>query len=347
MPADSAVSRPETLCTPLTSVVANWSHHSAKAASRCVAASPQGVLTQGRRLADQPRIVVEDPLHQPRELVDAVVAHAVLHGRKQAELAAEAQDVPGIDQRAALDRPVQQVLDLRASARRPPASCPRSIAVWPVVRRPSISATIRGAGTGSTRACLPLASGMSHQREQVSQVDVLQVLGPQPGHAMVQMLPRAPNGCRRAVASARNRSPCGSGRCSQKLLIEPIAVAGDPRQERGQRDGGIVRLRPAAAHAGGHEHRAGQHGGRFVEQLAARNVAVLADAGQQGIERHLLHDEPAVATLVVDVVRVPLAEVIVGPLVDRVIEVVGPRVEGQLVQQLQIEVGLFQQTRRR
>ena len=35
--------------------------------------------------------------------------------------------------------------------------------------------------------------------------------------------------------------------------------------------------------------------------------------------------------------RVPLAEVVVGPAIDGVIEIVGPRVEGDLVQAIQIE----------
>ena len=58
------------------------------------------------------------------------------------------------------------------------------------------------------------------------------------------------------------------------------------------------------------------------------------DARQQRVERDLLQHEAAVVAAVVDVLQVPLAEVIIGPLAGRMVEVVGPRVERQLVEQL-------------
>ena len=71
----------------------------------------------------------------------------------------------------------------------------------------------------------------------------------------------------------------------------------------------------------------------------------MLDARRQHVQRHLLHDKPAVATLVIDVVWIPLAEVVIGPLVDRMIKIVGPRVERKLVQQLGIEMSFSQQGR--
>ena len=50
---------------------------------------------------------------------------------------------------------------------------------------------------------------------------------------------------------------------AKKALVEGVPVAGDPRDQLGQRDGGIVRLRAAAADAAGHEDRPRQRGGRF------------------------------------------------------------------------------------
>jgi hypothetical protein len=44
--------------------------------------------------------------------------------------------------------------------------------------------------------------------------------------------------------------------------------------------------------------------------------------------------------LVVDQVRVPLAEQVVRPAVDRVPVVIGPRVEGELVHEGQVEPGV-------
>ena len=44
-------------------------------------------------------------------------------------------------------------------------------------------------------------------------------------------------------------------------------------------------------------------------------------------------------------VRVPFAEDVVGPAVDRMAVIVGAQVEGQLVEQGRVEVGLGQQGR--
>ncbi len=63
---------------------------------------------------------------------------------------------------------------------------------------------------------------------------------------------------------------------------------------------------------------------------------------EQHVERDLLHDKAIVKAAAVDVMRIPLAKVVVGPLVDRMIEVVGPGIEGQLVEPVQIELGFAQ-----
>ena len=62
---------------------------------------------------------------------------------------------------------------------------------------------------------------------------------------------------------------------------------------------------------------------------------------EQRVERDLLQHEAAVVAAVVDAVQIPLAEVVVGPLAGRVVEVVRPRVERQLFDQLRIEPGLL------
>ena len=71
----------------------------------------------------------------------------------------------------------------------------------------------------------------------------------------------------------------------------------------------------------------------------------LVHAVEQGVERDLADDVAAIAALVVDVVRVPFAEDVVGPAVDRMAVIVGPHVQRQFVQQVQIELGLREQRR--
>src|SRR5207253_2107736 len=69
------------------------------------------------------------------------------------------------------------------------------------------------------------------------------------------------------------------------------------------------------------------------------------DAVVEGVQQDGPDDVAAVAGLAVEVVRVPLAEDVVGPAVDGVAVVVGPRVQGQLVQQLRVEAGVLENGR--
>ncbi len=59
-----------------------------------------------------PGVRVEKPVNQFQQLVDSGIGDAVFDRRKQAELAAEAEDIPRIDDRPAFDPPVQKILDL-------------------------------------------------------------------------------------------------------------------------------------------------------------------------------------------------------------------------------------------
>ena len=66
----------------------------------------------GSRLVD-PHVEREDVADHAQQLIDAMVVNAVLDGRKEAVLAVEAQNVPGIDHGPALDRAAQQGFDPR------------------------------------------------------------------------------------------------------------------------------------------------------------------------------------------------------------------------------------------
>jgi len=145
---------------------------------------------------------------------------------------------------------------------------------------------------------------------------------PQAGHLFLEPL-------------AANRLELGD-----ELFVVAVAIGGDVWKQRRERDGRIVRARTVARHAGGHQDRAGENGGGFPEQLVARAFDFVVDTLHQRIESDLLNDEPPVVALVVDAVGVPLAEVIVGAAIRRMIEIVRPRVDGQLFQVLGMEPGL-------
>ncbi len=102
---------------------------------------------------------------------------------------------------------------------------------------------------------------------------------------------------------------------------------------------------PIAADAGAHQHRPGQHGRFLEEDFLVGQIVSLGDPLEHGIQRDLLHDETAAAPRIVQLAEVPLPEEVIGPLVHRVVEVVGAGIDGQLVQHRRIEHGLQQQHR--
>ena len=69
----------------------------------------------------------------------------------------------------------------------------------------------------------------------------------------------------------------------------------------------------------------------------------MLNARHERVERYRLEHEVAVEATIVDVVRVPLAEVVIGPFARGVVEVVRARVDGQLFEQVGVEPGLTQQ----
>ena len=89
------------------------------------------------------------------------------------------------------------------------------------------------------------------------------------------------------------------------------------------------------------------HDGRGVEHASPRPARRICDPGEQPVERVLADDEAAVAALVVEVVRVPFAEDVVGPAVGRVVVIIRPRIDRQFVQQGWVELGLVEASRRR
>ena len=138
----------------------------------------------------------------------------------------------------------------------------------------------------------------------------------------------------------------------EQLFVKLVAIGGDLGQQRGERDVGVVATGAVAGGAGGHQDRAGEHGGRFEQQLLARRggdgrcprplaAVERIQARGEGVERDLLQHEAAVVAAIVDEVLIPLAEVVVGALAGRVIELVGPRVERQFVDECRIEPGLL------
>ena len=188
--------------------------------------------------------------------------------------------------------------------------------------------------------------GVAHAGVELRQVHVLHLRRAAAGQLVVQMLPRAAERLPRALRFGPQPLAVRPGGAREQLFVELIAIGGDVRQQVGERDVRVVAAGPLPRRAGGHQDRAGQHGRRFEQQLVSRplpspRLVRDVDARQQRVERDLLQHETAIVAAVVDALQVPLAEVMVGPLAGRVVEVVGPRIERQLVDKLRIEPGLL------
>ena len=116
--------------------------------------------------------------------------------------------------------------------------------------------------------------GIAHAGVELRQVHVLHLDRAAAGQLVVQMLPRAAERLPRALRFGPQPLAVRAGRVREQLLVELIAIGGDVRQQVRERDVGAVAARAVAGGAGGHEDRAGQHGGRFEQQLVAAWRAV-------------------------------------------------------------------------
>ena len=282
--------------------------------------------TGGGRFLLQPGVEVEDLADQFDQLVDAVIVSGIFDRREEAVLPAETEDVPGVDQCPALDGPLQEVLDLRQQKRR-------------LVQPAAIDGQVGGRQAAVDLAAHPRRGdrhGMgladrglriAHLGEKPGQVDVLQLLRSPPGQHLVEVLPRAAQRLPQGLGLFPQPHGLRTAQPPEETLVEGVAVAGDDRQELGDGHGRIVRIGPAAADARAHEHRSRQHGGGLEQHFLVRDLPSALDPLPKGVQGDLLQHEAAIAALVVDLVRIPAAEVMVRPAVDGMIEVQGPRVE--------------------
>ena len=234
----------------------------------------------------------ENLFHQLDKLIDPMVEHAVFGSRKQAELPLKAQDIPGIDQRAAFDGPGEQLVDRQQLGG-------RRVQLAAIDGQPGAGnlaadlATHAGRGRRHDVGLPPGRFGIAHRGEQQSQMDVFELCRPAPGQIVIQMLPGtgqrlAPGG--RLAAQPLAVLARGSG---QQLFVIGIAISGDLLHQRPQRGRRAVRVGPAAAGARGHQDRAGQHGRRLEPQLVGVEIAGRQRPGREGVEHDLLQARSA------------------------------------------------------
>ena len=99
---------------------------------------------------------------------------------------------------------------------------------------------------------------------------------------------------------------------------------------------------PDAAYPRPHQDRARQDGGGLEQILVAQRPGLSFEPLTEALQRHLPNDKAAIVAIVVDVMWIPFAETIIGPLVGGMIEIIAARIEGQFVEQIEIEAGVRQ-----
>ena len=102
-------------------------------------------------------------------------------------------------------------------------------------------------------------------------------------------------------------------------------------------------LGPIAADARSHQHCARQYSRLFEQHLLIRQSTPIGQAVEHRFECGLLQHEPAASARIVQFIHVPLTKEIIRPFVDGVVEIVGPRVEGQLIELFGKKHGLEQE----
>ena len=306
------------------------------------------------RVAGQPslspdgRVGVEDRAGRGHEVVDAGIGQALAAGLVKRKLPGQPEDVPGIDRRPAAHRAKEKLHRGVELAEPGPAVAfpPRFSPGRHHVARDPREQSGRGRGH---RAGEPFRGrSPTEPGHHGGQRHVLHLAGPAAGQDRVDVLPHATEGLPQPAGLLLEPVAMVGRQEAQQPAVEGVAVAGDPRQELAQTEG---RLRGGGAAAGeprGHQDHAGQHRRRLEFELPGRGRLAagprcLTRPRENPVERRLLQHHPPVAALLVDPLRIPEAEQIVGPAGGRMEEVEGPGIESELLHRLELEVGLVQE----
>ena len=157
-----------------------------------------------------------------------MIGHAVFRRRKQAELPMKAQDVPRIDRSAAIAR-----------SRNPRFGSIVAAIQFAGIDRPMsgrkrqwISHAMRA--EAATHIRLPQAAGVTHAGEQPPGARAPAATRT-PSQLLIRVLPRLRPAAACRAASARDVRHAGLVEPLNELLVERVAIRGDPGQQRRQR----------------------------------------------------------------------------------------------------------------
>ena len=168
------------------------------------------------------------------------------------------------------------------------------------------------------------------------------------------MPPHATEGLAQTAGLLVQNLPMIRRQLRHQPVVELVAVAGDPREQVGQRQTRGGCSRPVTGQTRRHQDHARQHGRRLTPQL---RLPLRPEIGgrldrrlgprQDAVEGGLLHHHAPVAALAIDAGGVPQAEEIVGPTRCGMQKIKRARIKCQLLQHGELEVGLSQERFRR
>ena len=260
----------------------------------------------------------------------------------------EAEDIPRVDERPAVDTSLQQVFGFFQQDR----DVGQFASADGELRRRLPETDLRHQPrrrSGDRHGALAGDGRVAHRGEEDRQPAFLEVVGALPGDRLVQRLPDAAEGLFEFRRLGPEFLAVGTGEAVEQLLVELVAEAGDLSDELRQGRVRVVVRRPGPGNAGTHEDRPREHRGSFDQSLW---IEPAVDPGRaprrpihEGVERPLANHEAAVEAAVVDLVRIPLAEEHIRPL-GHGVEMIGrARVDRERVEPFGIEASLVEEVR--
>ena len=315
-----------------------------------------GGSVETARLPDR-RVAGEDRFRHRHEIVHARIGEALAPRLVKRKLAAEAEDVPGIDRRAAADGAEEQIGGVVEQVEGAALPGRRVAMTQALLRRHDPARDPREHPRGCRRhhARHPLGAFRTPEpREHRRERHALHLPGATAGEQRVDMTPHAAERLPQPLHLRLETPPVVFGEAGEQPAVKLVAVAGDPRQEFGERQRRLVGAGAVPGEPRCHQHDASEHRrrlaaqvrlplGRLIEWRGGRGLW----PGEDSVERCLLDDHPPVAAAVVDPRGIPEAEEIVGAARRGVQEVEGAGIDGQLLEEREVEVGLLQKRRRR
>ncbi len=290
-----------------------------------------GFVIASGRFAPHASDVAEEVLDDVQQFIESAVVDRVFDSGIQAEVASESEDVPRIHQGTAFDGAADQIeclfgdFDRIGEAIRAEGSQSQ--------RHPTINAAHQSSGSGRNHiGLLGRRIGVTQASVDARQLDVLQLDGAAACERRIQVLASSPEGLMSRFHFVEQTLAVLATNLRNSPVVKLIAEVGDWNHQRSKRHIAAVTTGAPTGDARCHQHRAGQDRSGFFKQFVTRQFWRFIDSCEQRIQGHAAKDEPIVASIGIDRMFIPSAEVIVRSAIDRMVKVIRSWVQAKLTQ---------------